>query len=45
MTTSSRPYSCLNGVPGAEMLSLRFLSDVQIADLLAYLQTLDAGNE
>ena len=30
-----------NGVPGADMLSLRFLSTEQLADLLAYLQTLD----
>ncbi len=30
-----------NGVPGADMLSLRFLSMSQIADLLAYAQTLD----
>jgi thiosulfate dehydrogenase len=34
-------HKILNGVPGAEMLSLRFLADAQIADLLAYLQTLD----
>jgi len=34
-------HKILNGVPGAEMLSLRFLADPQIADLLAYLQTLD----
>ena len=34
-------HRILNGVPGAEMLSLRFLSEVEIADLLAYLQTLD----
>jgi cytochrome c553 len=41
----NRPFQALhkilNGVPGAEMLSLRFLSDTQIADLFAYLQTLD----
>ena len=30
-----------NGVPGADMLSLRFLSMGQIADLLAYVQSLD----
>ena len=36
-------HKILNGVPGAEMLSLRFLADTQIADLLAYLQTLDAN--
>jgi thiosulfate dehydrogenase len=34
-------HKIMNGVPGAEMLSLRFLADTQIADLLAYLQTLD----
>lgn len=34
-------HKILNGVPGAEMLSLRFLSDAQIDDLLAYLQALD----
>lgn len=31
-----------NGVPSADMVSLRFLTIAQIADLLAYLQTLDA---
>ncbi len=30
-----------NGVPGADMLSLRFLPMERIADILAYLQTLD----
>ena len=30
-----------NGVPGADMLALRFLRLDQIADILAYLQTLD----
>lgn len=34
-------HKIMNGVPGAEMLSLRFLDHWQIADLLAYLQTLD----
>lgn len=34
-------HKILNGVPAAEMLSLRFLSDEEIADLFAYLQTLD----
>jgi len=34
-------HKIMNGVPAAEMLSLRFLSEIQIADLLAYLQTLD----
>ena len=40
-----RPQQALhkirNGVPGADMLSLRFLTDEQIAGILAYLQTLD----
>ena len=30
-----------NGVPSADMVSLRFLDIEQIGDLLAYLQTLD----
>jgi thiosulfate dehydrogenase len=34
-------HKILNGVPGAEMLALRFLSVEQIADLIAYLQVLD----
>ena len=34
-----------NGVPGADMLSLRFLDMKQIADLLAYAQTLDPTPE
>lgn len=34
-------HKILNGVPAAEMLSLRFLPPEQIADLLSYLQTLD----
>ena len=34
-------HKILNGVPTAEMLSLRFLSKDQIADLVAYLQALD----
>ncbi len=34
-------HKITNGVPGADMLSLRFLSESQIADLLSYLQTLD----
>jgi thiosulfate dehydrogenase len=36
-------HKILNGVPAAEMLSLRFLSEAQIADLFAYLQTLDSS--
>lgn len=38
-------HKIMNGVPAAEMLSLRFLSDDQIADLVSYLQTLDPGEE
>ncbi len=34
-------HKIVNGVPAAEMLSLRFLSEAMIADVLAYLQTLD----
>lgn len=34
-------HKIMNGVPAAEMLSLRFLTEEQIADVLAYLQTLD----
>jgi thiosulfate dehydrogenase len=36
-------HKIMNGVPGAEMLSLRFLADSKISDLFAYLQTLDPG--
>ncbi len=35
-------HKILYGVPSAEMLSLRFMLDRQVADLFAYLQTLDA---
>jgi mono/diheme cytochrome c family protein len=42
----SRPeqalHKIINGVPAAEMLSLRFLPQDMIADLFAYLQTLDS---
>jgi thiosulfate dehydrogenase len=38
-------HKILNGVPAAEMLSLRFLSNDAIADLLAYLQTLDPDEQ
>jgi hypothetical protein len=31
----------MNGVPASEMLSLQFMADRQIADLLAYLAILD----
>lgn len=34
-------HKILNGVPAAEMLSLHFMPDWQIADLLAYVSTLD----
>lgn len=34
-------HKILNGAPVTEMLSLRFLPDEAIADLLAYVQTLD----
>ena len=34
-------HKIMNGVPMAEMLSLRFLTDEQIADLVAYVQTVD----
>ncbi|MYZ47409.1 hypothetical protein E4O86_06755 [Rhizobiales bacterium L72] len=34
-------HKIMNGVPGAEMLALRFMDYWQIADLLAYLQVLD----
>jgi len=43
--TRNRPeqalHKIMNGVPAAEMLSLRFLSEEAIADLMAYVQTLD----
>ena len=35
-------HKILYGVPSAEMLSMRFMLDHQVADLFAYLQTLDA---
>ncbi len=42
---NNRPEQALhkikNGVPGADMLSLRFLPHSDLLDLLAYLQTLD----
>ncbi len=34
-------HKILNGVPAQEMLALQFLADQQVADLLAYLATLD----
>jgi cytochrome c553 len=36
-------HKIMNGVPLAEMLSLRFLSEEAIADLMAYVQTLDTA--
>jgi thiosulfate dehydrogenase len=45
----NRPAQALhkirNGVPGADMLSLRFLPEERVIDLLAYLQTLDTEVE
>lgn len=38
-------HKIVNGVPAAEMLSLRFLSEGQIADLLAYVQTLEPAEQ
>ena len=38
-------HKILNGVPAAEMLSLRFLSSEEIADLIAYLQSLDPAEK
>lgn len=38
-------HKIINGVPAAEMLSLRFLSREEIADLIAYLQVLDPAEK
>ncbi len=38
-------HKIINGVPSADMLSLRFLPPNRLADLLSYLQTLDEGGE
>ncbi len=38
-------HKILNGVPGADMLAVRFLTGNQIGNLLAYLQTLDPNEE
>ncbi len=38
-------HKIMNGVPAAEMLSLQFMADRQIADLLAHLATLDAPKQ
>ncbi|NNF79725.1 MAG: cytochrome c [Rhizobiales bacterium] len=47
--TNNRPsqalHKIINGVPSADMLSLRFLPQDRLADLLAYLQTLDDDAE
>ena len=40
---SQAMHKIINGVPGADMLSLRFLPEQSLADLLAYVQTLDAS--
>lgn len=38
-------HKIVNGVPGADMVSMRFLRQAQLADLMAYLQTLDSTPE
>jgi thiosulfate dehydrogenase len=38
-------HKIMNGVPGADMLSLRFLPEQSLANLLAYLATLDPQAE
>ena len=38
-------HKIINGVPSADMLSLRFLPHTRLADLLAYIQTLDDAAE
>ncbi|NNF78255.1 MAG: c-type cytochrome [Rhizobiales bacterium] len=35
-------HKIMNGFPGTDMLAMRFMPDQQIADLMAYMQTLDA---
>ncbi len=35
-------HKIMNGFPGTDMLAMRFMPDQQIADLMAYVQTLDA---
>jgi mono/diheme cytochrome c family protein len=32
-----------NGQPGADMVAIRFMDDRAVADLMAYIQTLDPG--
>ncbi len=36
-------HKIINGVPGQSMLALRFMEENAVADLLAYLRTLDPG--
>ena len=38
-------HKIINGVPGADMLSLRFLPKDRLADLLAYVQELDTSGD
>jgi mono/diheme cytochrome c family protein len=38
-------HKVLNGVPGTDMLAVRFLTQRQIGDLLAFLQTLDPNGK
>lgn len=35
-------HKVMNGFPGTDMLAMRFLPDQQVADLMAYMQSLDA---
>lgn len=38
-------HKIMNGFPGTDMLAMRFLPDQQVADLMAYMQTLDANQK
>ena len=38
-------HKIMNGFPGTDMLAMRFLDQNSIADLVAYLQTLDPGQK
>ncbi len=38
-------HKIMNGFPGSDMLAMRFLDISHVADLLAYLQTLDPGQQ
>lgn len=38
-------HKIMNGFPGTDMLAMRFLDETSIADLLAYLQTLDPSQK